>query len=575
MPKIESSTISSIQRAQGYITLIESTGEPFYDYRRISLARDAWQIFKDKNMTKEVKQVEYLACLQQHPTFIDNLTNIDLWNWALENFLKKFDFLSKESHAFYHKRLKKKLHTLARARYQYAICCWDSNLIKKHLPLSAKHFINYGLKMMENRDSIATIGSKELNFGLNILKMARYQRILKRQVIKTYRHLKLQANMESINHLIPYFQVLSSFLDYLSLLQIKILINKILLYSKNLEMNKKIIVLDSFLKWKKVGLESYIKKIHQIIALTYHNNYLLNPNKIDSHQLRKGAIHAHKAGIEDLSENLLVLAEKDIKKQKLHTPISQVQQTIPYEDIEQLYEGIARQFRGPELLLVLAYNCIGDVNEEFPVSELRQIFHIVEFQGQTLVETIPGADRKIIESMRTKAVMVTQTYISGINYYLSKRYISYEDLHGVFLGSGLHETAPFIYEANELARFGFFHGALHLLIPTFERLCHEILSNQNRSSTYISQNGTHVHVLSSLLRIITEMNIISDAEFEFVLLQLDKHGRNIRNRVCHGLTEYNSGAYAEFWLTSLLSMFLLIKYNFWLTKKREKRKRGE
>jgi hypothetical protein len=560
----EIKTVDPVDVAKEFFDIVERVPEKYYDHDRVTLAKQSYDIFKMNELEDEMKKVVYLCGLQRTPSFLPGLEPMDIWSWALENFLKPFPFMDDGAFNFYKERAEGEIHPLAKARYYYAICCWDESKRGELLGKMGELFIQTGIDAMENKverlDSIAV--AREVNLGITILKKASLIKEAYEQIERILTQIKEKTSSLDLTSLIPFVDAISGYLDSAPKDLVIATAEAVMGLADKAEGRWKENGFEAIIKWNR----EYLSEIHKLSHSKICEYYIEEANEkeplVAHHFLQKAAEHGIKAGKHELAGSLLAKAEEMIKN--IDIPPTIMGFKIPREEYEKFYTSFAGDSRGVELLLRLSLYAIGDVEnveEEIPAPISMKLLRTSRIQGQTVVSSQEEyVDESLVYSMKFKGALASQSFWGGVNFYSSKDWANSEDFVKAFSSLGFLGTSPFVYEAELANGLGMKHSALHIIVPATERFCHEILAMENQPSTYVDEEGTQVYMLSSLLSKLNEVGIISETEKKFLLIQLDKDGRNIRNAVCHGLIDYHYNADFDYKLCLMLLTYLLAKW---------------
>ena len=558
----EDTIVDPVEHAEKTFDVIESSLEKLHDIERGRLLYESWKIFNNAGVEEKAAEITYLAGLQRRPSFIPGLEPHDPWEWALGHFMEPFPFINEEVCNFFKERRKNAPHPLAIARYTYAICTHDESARSEGLEKAGSLFIEVGtdalLRDVERLEAIAT--AKEMRLGISILKLSGYDKQASEAINQILDIIQSHSSPETLPSIVAYVKELSNYIEFASEDKVLKTIEVILKATEQAEGNWKHHGLESLLEWKGGYLAEEHKKIHFRLASVYSEMAKDREPAGAAHFYRDAALHAVNANENELAGELLAKAEKSQSEIKMLPIIARYQ--IPQEELEKYYDGVAEDIRGIHLLLRLSLVSLRNMNEPLPTSVLRQIMPTVKLQGQTSVE-VP-TEEETIDTWVRQGAFATQTFWTGINYYLSKDWLREEDVYMAFHAYGFERTIPFIYEAQLAVKYDMTHSALHIIVPTIERFFQEILSLAGQPSTFIDPNGTtQVPSLSRLLLRLKDIGVISEIELNFISAQLDKDGRNIRNMVCHGLIGYHDSVDFDYRLCLMLLIFVLAKWHVW------------
>jgi hypothetical protein len=304
-------TIAPIEIAKQYFEIVEQNMEHYYDHSRINHAKESMDIFQMEGLNKEADKVLCLAGLQRTPSFLSELQLIDPWEWALDNFLDPFPFMDENAFTFYKERISNEMHPLAKARYYYAICCWDEKERPNLLKDSGELFVEVGLIAIEDQinkmDALAA--AREINLGIGILQRASFKKELTEIIIKILEQIKKKSSTMDLSSLMPFIDAISNYLNYASKDIVVETADTILIASEKVNGELMKNVLGALLNWQ----VEYLSEIHKI-AHTKICDYLVSfsENKdplVAHHFLCIAATHARKAGQQENAGMLLSKAE--------------------------------------------------------------------------------------------------------------------------------------------------------------------------------------------------------------------------------------------------------------------------
>ncbi len=526
---------------------------------------EIWTIFTNTGNVDKAKEVEYFEHLQRWQNVRSHLGGMDPWDWAKENFLKPFPFLNEEAIKFYRRRLEVVSNPLAFARYAYAICAWDLSSRSELLKKAGLQFITVGHNSitLKNGRIEAMAAARETGLGLTFLLSARFTEEASKEINQLIELILSNLTLENIPSMLSFMDMLADYIKWASENNTKAVMNRLQSEGLRADDNWKSHAFESILKWKSDYLAEIHKTTHSYLTeLNYERGKKRVPGLAAAHFFKLAAIHAIGAGDTSKAGEMLALVELEQTKEKFVPIIATF--SISQEENERIYTKLAEEVRGLPLIIRLAYFTYNDF--KIPKGEepsLRSLFSTSYLQGQTNVQ-MPHEENEIRENLIRQGVFAAQMFWTGIDVYISKGWIKEDDLFGIFYESGFIKTALFVREAQIISQYGLWNSSLHLLVPTIERFLQEILINLGEASTYINQdNSTQVPVLSSLLIRVRDQGILNEEDKKFILVQLDKEGRNIRNVVCHDLYDYSEDSCFNYRLCFFLLLLILAKWHVW------------
>jgi hypothetical protein len=164
--------------------------------------------------------------------------------------------------------------------------------------------------------------------------------------------------------------------------------------------------------------------------------------------------------------------------------------------------------------------------------EHAKIFHHITYQG-----IIEPARQQIIQD---HDIVTTQDFLPLV-------------LNNLFIPKG----RELIYASGLFAGLnGDFLTSTHLLVPQLENSIRYILTSNGIIASSLDQNGTQNEYGLNITLIMRELNDImpEDVVFDLRGLLIERYGSNLRNRMAHGLIDYNDFKFS-----------FEIRYLWWLT----------